>query len=271
MIADARFGRPLNGVRRMRFVPRAAVPVDAACAVANGIRETLRELLGEDCELTLGEPAALGATAWSQLASDAQLFLVRGRRTDVVLVVPRRDARRLVLRAFGEAETGSGAARVLDAACSALELQAIERIAGRCAAALGTLCAQRGEGSRRVRADEAPVCVAYFDLRVRAPIELTLGVGIVRELPEPRPPGSLSPAALDGVGLEVRAVFAEGLIDAADFVTLRPGDVVKLDTKVGALASLNLGSGRLATGVAGVVSSRTAFLCRDLAVGAFPS
>ena len=184
-------------------------------------------------------------------------------------MVPRRDARRLVLRAFGEPDAPTAPA--LDAACSALELQAIERIAARCAPALGPLCAQRAEGSQRILADEAPACVAYFDLRVRSPIELTLGVGIVRALPEAGPPGTLSPAALDEVGLEVRAVFAEGLIDAADFVTIRPGDVVKLDTKVGALASLNLGSGRLATGVAGVVSSRTAFLCCDLAVGAFPS
>lgn len=269
MIADARFGVPQGGVRRLRFVPRASIPVDAACVVANGVRETLRELLGEGCELDLGEPAALEAAAWTQLARDAQLFLVRGRRTDVILMVPRRDARRLVLRAFGEPDAPTVPA--LDAACSALELQAIERIAARCAPALGPLCAQRPEGSHRILADEAPACVAYFDLRVRTPIELTLGVGIVRRLPEAGPSGTLSPAALAEVALEVRAVFAEGLIDAADFVTIRPGDVVKLDTKVGALASLNLGSGRLATGVAGVVSSRTAFLCCDLAVGAFPS
>lgn len=268
MIADARFGPPHAGVRRLRFVARAAIPVDAACVVANGIRDTLRELLGEGCELDLGEPAALSGPAWEQLAREAQLFLVRGRRTDVVLIVPRRDARRLVLRAFGEAEA---AAPALDEPCSALELQAIERIAARCAPALGPLCAQRAEGTQRVVAGQVPACAAYFDLRVRAPVELTLGVGIVRALPEPSPAGVLSPAALEEVGLEVRAVFAEGMIDAADFVTIRPGDVVKLDTKVGALASLNVGSRRLAKGVAGAVSSRTAFLCRDLAVGAFPS
>ena len=269
MIADATFGVPQGGVRRLRFVPRAPIPIDAACVVANGIRETLRELFGEGCELDLGEPAALGARAWAQLARDAQLFLIRGRRTDVVLIVPPRDARLLVLRAFGE--PGPPAAAALDAACSALELQAIERIAARCAPALGALCAQRAEGSARVPRDEVPACVAYFDLRVRTPIELTLGIGIVRGLPEAAPAGTLSPAALDEVGLEVRAIFAEGMIDAADFVTIQPGDVVKLDTKVGAFASLNVGPRRLATGVAGVVSSRTAFLCRDLAVGAFPS
>jgi len=53
VIADARFGVPQSGVRRLRFVPRASIPVDAACVVANGIRETLRELLGEGCELDL--------------------------------------------------------------------------------------------------------------------------------------------------------------------------------------------------------------------------
>jgi hypothetical protein len=269
MIADARFGIPQGGVRRLRFVPRAPLPVDAACAVANGIRETLRELLGEGCELDLGEPAALEAHAWTQLVQEAQLFVVRGRRTDVVLIVPRRDARRLVLRAFGEAD--AAAAPTLEAACSALELQAIERIAARCAPSVGPLSAQQADAPQRVVAGQVPACVAYFDLRVRTPIELTLGVGIVRALPETHAPGTLSPAALAEVGLEVRAVFAEGLIDAVDFVTLRPGDVVKLDTKVGAFASLNVGPGRLATGVAGVVSARTAFLCRDLAVGAFPS
>lgn len=270
MIADAKFDSPRQGVRRLRFVPRAPMPLDAACRVANGIGETLHQLFGETCELDLGEPVALGAQAWSQLARDAQLFLVRGRPADVVLIVPRRDARRLVLHVFGEAEAAEAPA-ALDAACSALELQAVERIAGRCAPALEPLGAHSGEGSRRVRAGDAPACVAYFDLRIRSPIELTLGVGVVQPVPEPRSAERVSAAALDGVRLEVRAVFAEGLIDAADFVSLRPGDLVKLDTKVGALASLNLGSGRLATGVAGVVSSRTAFLCRDLAVGTFPS
>ena len=37
------------GVRPARFVPRASIPVAAACLVANGLRETLRELLGERC------------------------------------------------------------------------------------------------------------------------------------------------------------------------------------------------------------------------------
>ncbi|HEV3087487.1 MAG TPA: FliM/FliN family flagellar motor C-terminal domain-containing protein [Candidatus Elarobacter sp.] len=262
MIATATFGPARGRVRRLRFVPRASIPLEAACTVANGIRETLRELFGEHCELVLGEPAALGAESWSLLARDALLFLTRGRRTDIVLVLPQRDARRLVLRAFGEGES------LPDGACSALELLALERIAARCSAAFGPLCADRTDGSRAVGMHEVPACAAYFDLRVHAPVALTLGIGIVRDLPDPGPAAVLSPGALDSVTVEARAIFAEGTIGAADFVKIQPGSVVRLDTKVGSLASLNVGERRLAAGVAGVVASRTAFLVHDVAFGA---
>jgi hypothetical protein len=264
MIADATFGPPYAGVRALRFVPRASIPLEAACLVANGMRETLRELLGEQCELVLGEPTSLGAAAWSSLARDALLFLTRGRQTDIILVVPERDARRLVLRAFGEGDALS------DAACSALELHALERIAARCAASFDPLCAERRGGARTVRAHEIPACVAYFDVRVGAPIPLTLGIGIVRDLPDPGPSGALSSNALDAVPLEARAVFAEGLLDAAAFVRLRPGDVVRLDTKVGAAASLNIAGLRLASGVVGVAAGRTAFQVKDVTLGVTP-
>jgi len=264
MIADATFGPASQGVRALRFAPRASIPLEAACLVANGIRETFRELLGEQCELVLGEPAVLGAAAWTALARDALLFLTRGRQTDIVLVLPERDARRLVLRAFGEGDP------LPDAACSALELHALERIAARCAASFEPLCAERRGGARPVRAHEIPPCVAYFDVRVVAPIPLTLGIAIVRDLPDPGPSGALSPRALDGVPLEARAVFAEGVLDAAAFVRLRPGTVVRLDTKVGTPASLNIAGLRVASGAVGVLAARTAFQVKDVALGATP-
>jgi hypothetical protein len=266
MIADATFGPPGVRVRRMRLVPHASIPLEAACLVANGIRETLRELLGERCELVLGEPAALAPPAWSLLARDALLFLTRGRQTDIVLVLPRSDARRLVLRAFGEADGAAG--ELPAAACSALELHALARIAARCATAFDPLCAERRDASRAVGPHEIPPCVGYFDLRVHAPLALTLGIGIVRDLPEPGPAGMLPARALESVTVEAHAVFAEGTLDAAAFVRLRPGVIVKLSTKVGAPASLNCGARRLATGVPGVVASRTAFQVHDVALGA---
>jgi flagellar motor switch/type III secretory pathway protein FliN len=267
MIAGAGFGPRCNGVRPLRFTPRASIPLEAACVVANGVRETLRELFGEACELVLGEPAALGVQAWPALARDALLFLTRGRQTDVVLVLPRPDARRLVLRAFGEADAAAETA-LPEAACSALEMHALELIAARCARAFDPLCAERFDASRAVRIHDIPPCVAYFDLRVAAPIPLTLGIGIVRDLPEPGPAGALPAAVLDDVTVEARAVFAEGTIDAASFVSLCPGDVVKLDTKIGAAASLRIGDRRVAAGAPGAVRSRTALLVHDVALGA---
>ena len=266
MIADAAFEAPREGVRRLRFIPHAAVSVEAACVVANGVRETLRELFGDACELVLGEPASIAGDAWPILTRDALLYLTRGRSTDVVLVLPHADARRLVMRAFGEDEAGG--ATLPHAACSALELHALERIAARCAAAFEPLCAERRGGPRAIGAAEAPACATYFDLRVHQPITLTMGIGIVRELPAAVPPGTLAPASLEAVTVEARAVFAEGTIDAAAFVQLRPGTVVKLDTKVGSPASLNLDGNRLAVGTPGAVASRAAFLVRDLAIGA---
>lgn len=263
MIADATFGAPVRGVRTLRFAPRASIPVEAACLVANGIREALRQLLGA-CEVVVGEPTALRSEAWASVARGAHLFLTRGRQTDIVLVVPQRDARLLLLRAFGEADAVGADA----APCSTLELQAVERIASRCAAAFEPLCAERRAASRRVAVHEVGPCVAYVDVRVQAPIALTLGIGIVRDLPDPGPSGSLPAAALDPVGVEARVVFGEGTMSTASFLALRPGDVVTLATKVGGPASLNVAGRRLASGVAGVVASHRAFFVHDVALGA---
>lgn len=268
MIADATFGPASGRVRPLRFVRRSSIPLEAACVVANGIRETLRELFGEACELALGEPAAIGAAGWSVLTRDAFLFLTRGRQTDIVLVLPHADARRLVLRAFGEPDEPGAPPHLPASACSALEVHAIERIAARCAAAFDPLCAESRGAPRPVPAQDVPICVAYFDLRVHAPIPLTMGVGIVRELPDPGPSGALPANALETVDLELRAVFAEGTINAVDFVTMRPGDIVPLDTKVGGVASLNVEGRPFASGVAGMFASRAAFFVRDVPSGA---
>lgn len=282
MIADARFAPPLGRVRALRFVPRAPIPLEAACRAAERVADALRELLGARCELVLGEPAALDGPAWALLARESLLYLARGRRTDVVLVLPQADARRLVRHAFGEGDApgipsapGADSPDRSESECSVLELHALERIAARCARACEPLGAGVGEPlgagtgeARAVRAHEVPACAAYVDLRVRAPVPLTLGIGVVRPLPAPAPAGGLEPRALDELVLEARAVFAEGTIGAAAFVKLRPGDVVRLDSQVGSPACLNIGGQRLATGIAGVVASRTAFLVHDVASGA---
>lgn len=251
MIADLAFeaANP-SGVRRATFIPRSTIPLGAACLVANGLRETLRELFGERCELAIGEPAAIGRDAWDTLSRGAHCFVTHGRQTDIVLVVSNEHARALVLRAFGEGEP-------MDAAgLSTLELHAVERIAARCAAAFDPLCAERRGPAQLVRADAIPACVAYFDVRVRLPVAFELGIGIVRELPDPGPAGVFPADLLGHVPVDIRAEFATGSIDVATLLRLAPGDVVRLETKVGTPAALKIAHRSFASGIAGVSAGR---------------
>jgi flagellar motor switch/type III secretory pathway protein FliN len=248
-LAFERTGR----VRRARFVRRPSVPLDAACVVANGIREALRALLGESCTVTLGEPAALDPAGWRTLSRGALAFAAPGRATDVVFLVPRRDARRLVQAAFGEAPAPH------DEGWSALEAGAIERIVARCAGACDVLCAERRGPTRAVDPAGLPPCVAFFDVRVGAPIALTLGVGIARELPEPAPARTLPAAALDPLALDVQVVLGHATLAAPRLLALRVGDTVPLVTKVAGGGELNVAGQRIATGSGGVVAGHAAF------------
>jgi len=270
VIAEAQFAPAVEGVRALRFCARSSIPLEAACVVANGLRETLRELLGEACELVVGEPCALGGDAWRVLAHDALLFLTRGRQTDIVLVIPRADARRLVLRAFGESAPVSQYGEAGERECSALELHAIERIAARCAPAFDPLCAERRSPSRAVAPGEIPMCAAYFDVRVHAPAALVLGIAIVRALPDPGPAGGLAPGALDAVPLPGRVVFASGNVAAETFLRWQLGDVVAFDTPLAAAATLNIGGRAFALGLPGA-SGRRAALRIDAGVPGLPA
>ena len=259
MTADLAFERPdSTGVRSARFVPRPSIPLGAACLVANGIRETLHDLFGEACELTIGEPAAIDVRAWDMLSRDAFCFLTCGRQTDIVLVLPPSDARTLVQRAFGETVITEAAT------LSALELHALERIASRCAATFDPLYAERRGASQRVAVSGLPACVAFFDVRVSAPVALEIGVGLVRDLPDPGPAGTFPAALLGRVPLEVHVEFAAGTIDARTFLSLEPGDIVRLDTQVGAAAGLKIADTYLASGSGGISGGHYSFELHSL-------
>jgi hypothetical protein len=260
VIADAAFEPRRNGLRRLRFVPRPSLPLDAACVVANGMREALRALLDDACTVTIGEPVALDAAAWRSIARGALLFATPGRATDVVFVLASRDARKLLQAAFGEepgAESGS---------LTALEAGAIERIVARCAVACEALCVERRGPTSSVDAARLPRSVAYFDVRVAAPVTLTIGVGILRELPLPPPVANLPAAVLAGLAVEVRAVLGRGSLPAPRLLDLRAGCVVPLHTKVAGEGELNLAGQRIAFGTCGVRNGRAAFEVRSIAM-----
>jgi flagellar motor switch/type III secretory pathway protein FliN len=264
VIATLAFGPARGRVRPMRFVPRPNLPVDAACVVANGVREGLRTLLGEACAVTIGEPVALDAPAWRSLVQDALLFATPGRATDVVFVLATRDARRLVAAAFGEESAAE------DGSWSALEAGAVERIIARCANACEALCVERRGPTSMVAAAGVPRSVAYFDVRVAAPVALTLGVGIVRELPETPPPITLSPGTLGGIRVEVRAVLGRGSLSLPRLLDLRPGVVVPLGTKVDGEGELNVAGQRIGLGTCGLRDDRAAFEVRSITMRGDP-
>lgn len=256
MIASLAFA-PGTGVRPARFARRSRIPLDAACVVANGVREALRGLLGESPTVVLGDPVAIDPAAWRVLVRDALVFATPGRLTDVAFVLARADARTLLDAAFGEASSHRGAP-------SALETQAVERIAARCANACEALCAERRGPTRAADAARLPPCVAFFDVRVTAPVIFTLGVGVLRELPDAEPAATLTPAALGAVGLEARVVLGTGRISARRLLDLRPGDLVALGTKVVDAGELNVAGQRVAGGICGVVRGRAAFAVRSI-------
>jgi Type III flagellar switch regulator (C-ring) FliN C-term len=258
VIATLAFGPRRACVRQARFIPRPSLPVDAACVLANGVREGLRTLLGEACSVTIGEPVAVDAPAWRNLTHDALLFATPGRATDVVFVLAARDARRLVAAAFGEdCPTDQGS-------WSALEAGAIERIIARCANACEALCVERRGPTRAVDAAQVPRSVAYFDVRVTAPVALTLGVGIVRDLPEVPPLATVTPATLGGAAVEVRVILGHTELPIPRLLELRAGSVVVLSTKVEGEGELNVAGQRIAFGICGLRHGRPAFEVRSI-------
>ncbi len=264
MTRDLVFPPARGRFRAPRFVRRSSVPLAAACLVASGLRETLRELVGT-VDVVLGEPVAIDELAWRELARGAHCFLTRGRLTDIVLVVSALDARRLVLRAFGEAEVQDGAP------ISALEAHALERIAARCAHAFDALCAERRGPAVPLAPGDVPGCAAYFDVRVSAPLPIVLGIGIVRDLASPGPGARIDSLKLGEITVEARAEFASGMVTARRLAVLRVGDVVRLDTKVGAPAALKVGPTTIAAGDCGLADAHTAFLVRTTStIGASP-
>ncbi len=249
MIVALAFGPPVPaGERRLRearFVARSTVPVSALCLVANGVREHLRAALGVPLEITLGEAAPLCAAARARLFDGAHCFVTRGRATDVFLFVSERDARRLLAVAFQE--------RAVDCSLSPLERSALGRLVCGLAAVLDPLCAERQAPAQAVDVRQAARCTTYVDLRIGPPVEATLGLGLTREPAADASGPTLAPEHILGVECDVRAEIARGTITAAQLARLGPGEIVRMNTKVGAQAVLKVAELIVARGRGGVV------------------
>lgn len=249
MIVALAFGAPRRrhgrNVRAARFIARSTVPVSALCMVANGVREHLRALLGVGAEVTLGEATPLSDAARAGLVSRMHCFLTRGRATDVFLFVSERDARRLLAVALGEGSTGED--------LSPLERSALGRLVHELAALFDPLCVERHAAPQPVDAQQAVRCTTYVDLRIGAPLEVTLGIGLTREPADEVGGPAVAAEQLLSVKCDVRAEIARGTILAERLAELAPGAIVRMDTKVGAEAVLKVAELVIARGRGGVV------------------
>ncbi len=245
-------------------MPRAGISLDAACSVANGLRDALQSAFGERCDVAVGDPVVLEASAWRSLAANALAFILPGRATDVVFVLPHRDARGLIAAAFREEPAA------YDATWTALEAGAVQRIIARAAPACDLLCGERCGPVRAIDPALLTPCIDFFDVRVSAPIHVTIGVGILREIAARPVTAPVPRVSLAAIPLELRVVLGYGTIPASRFLELRAGDVVRLDTKVAGDAELNLAGQSIALGTCGVVDGRAAFDVRSAKRGDAP-
>lgn len=237
-------------IRPIRFARRSALPVSAACVVANGVRETLGALLATPVSLRLLEPVIPDPEAWSAICAGAQLWGVRGSACDAAFVLRPADAAALASAAFGEEACG---ARQLSAVEQEVVLRALRGIAGSLAAVCGP------DVTPLERILDIRGYVTYFELIVERPAALRIGVALSRD-PAARGGNTLGIADLGHVEIDVAAQFASGTISAAAFLGLRPGTIVPMNTRIGEPGVLKIGGAVIARGECGALGERHAMV-----------
>jgi flagellar motor switch/type III secretory pathway protein FliN len=237
-------------IRPICFQRRSALPVSAACVVANSIRETLGALLATPVSLRLLEPVIPSPQAWKAICAGAQLFSVRGSACDAAFVLRPADATALAAAAFGEE---AGGARSLSAVEQEVLLRALRGIAG----SLAAVCGRDVTPLERIL--DIRGYTTYFELLVEQPAALRIGVALSRD-PAVRAGTTLRIEDLGRVEIEVSAQFAAGTLSAAAFLGLRPGTVVPMNTRVGEPGLLKAGGAVIARGECGARGERHAIV-----------
>jgi hypothetical protein len=209
-------------VRAARFQARSALPVSAACVVANGVRETLATLLGAPIGMRLFEPCIPSPQAWHTLLRDARLYRVRGAVADAAVVLRAADGVALAATLFGEAQLAQLSERPL----SPLECDVLDRMVNALAANLGSVCGAR-ESNSVERVTGIAGFMTYFELLVTDPVTARIGIALSRD-PSPECGATLDSAVLSGVTVTARASLDLGQSDLAAVVRLKPGSVIAL-------------------------------------------
>ncbi len=249
MIANLRFDR----AGTPRFEPATNVRLATVCNVANTVTEHLARLLDCPVSIDLFEPVVVPLGAQPALFANATLFLARARRSDLLMVIRDRDARRLVACAFG-LETDALSGRDL----SAIE----ERVLAKIASEVSHLCAALTGEIRTVErahgAVDAYDCATYFELRLAPPVDVVIGLGLAKD-PVAASDVRIGPSALEPVGIQLRAQLGRTRVAARTVMALRVGTVVTFDAALDEPAALLAGNTVVAQGECGVRNGKIAF------------
>ncbi len=264
MITTLRFRREPSGacggrlVRELQFEPITDLPLSTVCLAANQARMQLSQLFG--CELTLDvfAPALVAKGSERALFEGSTVYASRGTICDAYVVFREREARRIAAVAFGE-ERGDE-----NATLSALEERALQRIARELAALCVPFCGAMS-GCERLEPDATPRCATYFELRVGAPFEAVIGIGLSQD-PLPTPGALIDRSLLTNVAVDVRAQFAEATLDALTIAGWKVGTTVALATKIGAATKLKVGDCVIASGDCGIRADNNAVAIRTTAL-----
>jgi flagellar motor switch protein FliM/N len=228
------------------FVRRSVLALEDVAAVANAMAANLASCFESQVAVTIVPPVELAAGDWERLREGRRCYNVAGELRDATLVVEERTARRFVATAFGE----EGAEDSL----SPFESRVLERCIAQLSGSLRALC-----GGARVCAEARNGSPSvYFELRLGPPADATLGIalGALQQVGERT---FLHAEVLEECPLECWVRLGAGNVDIFTFAGLTIGDIVPLETKVGAFATLNLGAETIAAGEGGILGDRTAF------------
>jgi hypothetical protein len=258
VIAALRFGPPASGaggrtLRELTFSPRSTFPLQAACLVANGLREQLTRLLAHDFELDLVEPTLVCAQARRVLFASALAYRVRGRLCDAFIVLRSADARRLVAAAFGEAE------RPERDPLSEIERATLERIISAVAPLCAPLCGQPGAVTREPAERAEIESVTYFEVRTSGALTVAIGFALTRDPAEEVGPRLALDDLLD-VNLEGTVECASGSIGVLAFASLDAQTTLALETQLEAPGALRFGDVVVARGTCGALAGRSTFV-----------
>lgn len=239
-------------VRELTFAPATTVRLAVVCDVANAARERISQLYDCSVGVELFEPVAVPTKSRAALFDGALVFRAHGTSTDCYVIVRASDARRLVIAAYGEAETG------LDRELSETEERLIERIAREIAAFCVALCGPIVSFTRANGRMEQYECASYFEMRFSSPLDATIGIALSSD-PDTKAVEQLAGTALRDVPIPVRVRVGTARMPFGDVTSLRVGSIVQLSAALADTATLLAGETPVARGEIGEQEGHYAF------------